>query len=114
MIRFRLRELIAERHFREGQLVTITEISRETGIHRLTLTKFANDPNYNAETSTLNLLCNYFKCRIEQLIEHVPDQVTKTPAKKLVVPKVVNQKSTSHGRGTAKAQNGHRAILAKK
>ena len=76
MIRLRLRELIAEKHFREGKLVTITDIARDAGINRMTVSKIANDPTYNTETGTLNALCRYFGCRIEQLVEYVPDDTT--------------------------------------
>ena len=73
MIRFRLRELMAERQFQEGRLITVNEISSATGIHRITLSRILNKRGYNTHTYILDLLCTYFKCRIEQLIEHVPD-----------------------------------------
>jgi putative transcriptional regulator len=72
VIRVRLRELIAEKHYREGQLTTITEIARVIGVHRTTLTKMASNPESHTSTETLDLLCGYFNCRVDQLLEYVP------------------------------------------
>ena len=72
MLRFRLKELIAEKQFREGRVVTILEIAESTGIHRMTLSKLANHRGYNPTADVLDRLCNFFNCRIEQLVEHVP------------------------------------------
>ncbi|RME58809.1 transcriptional regulator, partial [Candidatus Parcubacteria bacterium] len=29
---------------------------------------------YNTTTDNLDKLCNYFKCPIEKLVEHIPDE----------------------------------------
>lgn len=73
MIRFRFKELLADREYREKRVITIAEVAAATGIHRATLSKIANDPSYNTGTDNLDRLCSYFECRIEQLIEHSPD-----------------------------------------
>ena len=72
MLRFRLKELIAEKQFREGRVVTILEIAESTGIHRMTLSKLANHRGYNPTADVLDRLCTFFTCRIEQLVEYVP------------------------------------------
>lgn len=73
MLRFRLQELIAEKQFQEGKRVTLTELSEATGINRVTLSKMVNHRGYSTVTDNLDRLCNYFGCRIEQLVEHIPD-----------------------------------------
>lgn len=73
MLRFKLQELIAEKQFREGKRVTLTELSEVTGINRVTLSKMINHRGYSTVTDNLDRLCNYFGCRIEQLIEHIPE-----------------------------------------
>jgi len=73
MLRFRIKELIAEKEFNEGRAVTMIEIANATGVHRLTLAKVANNRGYNPTADILDRLCNYFNCRIEQLVEHIPD-----------------------------------------
>jgi len=72
-IRIRLKELVAEKEFREGRVVTFKEIAEETGIHRVTLSKLANNKNLNVGTDMLDRLCRYFGCRIEELAEYIDD-----------------------------------------
>lgn len=74
MLRFRLKELLAEKEYRENRVVTLIEVAEATGIHRMTLSKIANKRGYNPTADVLDRLCNYFGCRIEQLVEHIPDQ----------------------------------------
>ena len=73
MLRFRLKELLAEKEFREGRVITMVEVANATGIHRMTLSKIANHRGYNPTADVLDRLCTYFGCRIEQLVEHLPD-----------------------------------------
>jgi putative transcriptional regulator len=74
MLRFRFKELLAEKQFREGRVVTISEVAQATDIHRMTLSKLANHRGYNPTADVLDRLCMYFGCRIEQLVEHLPDE----------------------------------------
>ncbi len=73
MLRFRLKELIADKGFREGRVVTMVEVAEATEIHRMTLSKLANHRGYNPTADVLDRLCTFFGCRIEQLVEHIPD-----------------------------------------
>lgn len=73
MIRFKLKELMAEKAFQEGRRVTFDEISKETGINRTTLSKMANQRGYNTTTDNLDALCDYFGCSVGELAEHVKD-----------------------------------------
>jgi len=72
MIRFRLKELLAEKGFQENRRVTLDEVSQATGIHRTTLSKIANQRGYNTGTENVDRLCEYFGCQVEDVIEHVP------------------------------------------
>lgn len=71
MIRYRLKELIADRTFRLGRLVTMDEVARETGLHRMTLSRMANIRGYVTRTDILDKLCEYFACRLEELAQHI-------------------------------------------
>lgn len=83
MLRFRLKELIAEKEFKEGRVVTMLEIANATGIHRMTLSKLSNHRGYNPSADILDRLCTYFGSRIEQLVEHLPDEaVTESSSQK--------------------------------
>mgnify|MGYP000167994886 FL=1 len=43
MIRFRLKELLANKEYQDGRVITLSEVSAGTGIHRATLSKIANE-----------------------------------------------------------------------
>jgi len=77
VIRFRLKELIADREFHAAKRITYEEIAGATGIHRTTLSKIANQRGYNTTTDNLDKLCDYFDCPIEKLVEHVPSAENK-------------------------------------
>ena len=71
MIRFRLKELIAEKGFQEDRRVTLDEVAQRTGVHRTTLSKIANQRGYNTTTDILNKLCEYFGVPLENVAEHI-------------------------------------------
>ena len=74
MIRFRLKELIADKEFKEGRRITFDEIAKSTGIHRTTLSKVANQKGYNTTTDVLDKLCVYFQVNLAELAEFIPDK----------------------------------------
>jgi len=74
MIRYRLKERIADLEFARGERVTLNEISEATGIHRTTLSKISARHGYNTTTDVIDRLCWFFNCRVEDLIEYVPEQ----------------------------------------
>ena len=79
VIRYRLKELIADRSFRLGRIVTMEEVARETGLHRMTLSRMANIRGYVTRTDIIDKLCEYFECKIEDLAQHIPaDEVPET------------------------------------
>ena len=74
MLRFKLKELIAEKEFQEGRRVTVAEIAESTSIARNTLSRILNQPGWNVRSEHLDKLCAYFDCRIEELVEYIPDK----------------------------------------
>lgn len=74
MIRFRFQELLADRQFAEGRVVTIAEVAAQTGISRVTLSKLINQRGYITGTDILDRLCRYFGCSLDRLAEYVPDE----------------------------------------
>lgn len=72
-IKFKLKEQIAEKEFRERRVLSLKEIAEETGIHRVTLSKLANNKKYNVGIDTLEKLCRYFGCAVGDVAEYVPD-----------------------------------------
>lgn len=79
MIRFRLQELLAEKQFRDGRRVTMTELASATGINRVTLSKMVNQRGYSTVTSNLDSLCRFFGCKVGDLAEYIPDESTPKP-----------------------------------
>jgi putative transcriptional regulator len=73
MLRYKLKECIADKEFRERRRVTIQEIAKDTGITRNTLSKLLNQHGASVRTENLDRLCAYFGCRIEDLVEFVPE-----------------------------------------
>ena len=71
MIRFRLKELIAEKEFQEGRNITFEEVARETGVHRTTLSRIANIKGYVTTTEVLDKLCTYFGVNTNEVAEHI-------------------------------------------
>ena len=78
MLRFKLKERVADKEFREKRRVTMLEIAADTGIGRITLSRMAGH-DASARADTLDRLCAYFGCRIEDLVEYIPDDVHSRP-----------------------------------
>ena len=74
MIRFKLAEQIEKLQFKQSRRITIQEVAEATGVNRMTLSKILNHKGHSTGTDTLDRLCTYFNCRIEDLVEHVPDE----------------------------------------
>ena len=73
MLRFKLRELVAEKTYKAGgRRLTFEEVSKTTGINRSTLSKMANIVGYNTTTDNVDKLCEYFDCEISDLVEYLP------------------------------------------
>ena len=73
MVRFRFKELMAEKEFQEGRRITLEEVSKATGIHRTTLSKVSNQKGYNTTTEVLDKLCEFFDVELGALAEHIKD-----------------------------------------
>jgi len=75
MIKYHLKNLIAEKEFKEKHRVSIKEISEAVGVSRSTLSKIANNKeNYNSTAEIIEKLCKYFGCEIPDLMTIIPDE----------------------------------------
>lgn len=77
MLRYKLKERIADKEFAERRRVTIQEIAQATGITRNTLSKMLNQYGASVRSENLDRLCAYFNCRIEELVEFVEPPPSK-------------------------------------
>ena len=73
MLRFKLKERIAAKEFKEGRRISLSEVAETTGIGRITLSRMLNRGT-NVRSDTLDRLCAYFDCRIEELVEYIDDR----------------------------------------
>lgn len=71
VIRFHIKELIAEKEFNEGRRITLDEISEATGIHRTTLSLMSNRKGYSARTDSIEKLCEFFDVSVDRVISYV-------------------------------------------
>lgn len=78
MIRFRIRELMAEMAFQENRRISLEEISQKTGVNRTTLSKMINIRGYNTTVENLDRLCEFFGCQLSELAEYVSVAPTLT------------------------------------
>jgi len=74
VIRFKLKQQIADLEFREKRRVTIQEVAEATGINRMTLSKMINQHGAVIRTDVLDKLCKFFNCKIEDLAEYIEDE----------------------------------------
>ena len=74
MIRYHLKELIAEREFKTGQRLSLKTIADETGIHLSTLSRIANQKASNTTIGNLEKICKFLDCKIQDLVEFLPDE----------------------------------------
>ncbi|PKH93655.1 MULTISPECIES: helix-turn-helix transcriptional regulator [unclassified Pseudoalteromonas] len=70
MIVYNLRELIAAKSLNEGRKITLDEVANAAGVNKAAMSKMANNNNYSTTTRTLDALCEYFDCKIEEIITH--------------------------------------------
>lgn len=80
MIRFRLAERIADKEFKERRQIQLLEIAADSGVGRMTLSKLLNRHGASIRTEYLDRLCRYFGCRVEDLVEYVPDEDLQSAA----------------------------------
>tara|TARA_R110002060_G_scaffold51424_6_gene62367 strand:+ start:10027 stop:10248 length:222 start_codon:yes stop_codon:yes gene_type:complete len=73
MIKLNLQQLMLTKSAETGQLVTIDEICKATGLGRNTLSRIKNNPNHKTTTDVINTLCNYFECSVEELVIYEKD-----------------------------------------
>ena len=82
MIKFKLKELIAKKEFKENKKITLEQIGDDIGVHRTTISKIANNKQgYNATTDVLDKLCEYFCVELSELAQYIKKSPSKSEAK---------------------------------
>lgn len=70
MIKIHLSRLMGERRLK------ITDVARDTGINRGTITRMYHETAERVDIEVLDRLCTYFECELTDLIEYVPRVTT--------------------------------------
>lgn len=71
MIKCHLGRLMGERRLK------VIDVARATELHRNTVDLLYKGVAKQVELETLNRLCEYFECGLEDLMEYVPDSKPK-------------------------------------
>jgi DNA-binding Xre family transcriptional regulator len=74
VLRFKLKELIAEKAFKEDRRITIGEIAETCEINRMTLSKISNKKGCTTNSDNLDKLCAFFDCAIDDLVEYIGEE----------------------------------------
>lgn len=75
MVRMKLHIKMAEKR------ITQKELSKITGIRQATISAYCNDSFMMIPKDHIDILCNFFNCKIEDLIEYIPDEMKKSSDK---------------------------------
>lgn len=68
MIKCHLSRLLGERRLK------ISEVARDAGVDRGTLTRLYHETAERVELGALNRICLHFDCSIGDLLEYIPEQ----------------------------------------
>ena len=77
MIRYHLKRLLADLEFNEKRRIGLTELSEKTGIHLSTLSRIANQKASNTTIGSIEKICLFLNCEIQELIEFIPEDENK-------------------------------------
>lgn len=76
MIKCHLSRVLGERRLK------ISDVARDTGINRGTLTRLYHETAERIELEALDVLCRYLSCELSELLEYVetPETTSSEPA----------------------------------
>lgn len=75
MIKFHLARLILDYEEKHQRRLTLIELADSTGIARPTLSKMQSPKGgHNTTTNNVDALCRFFDCRVEDVMEYLPDE----------------------------------------
>jgi putative transcriptional regulator len=72
MIKIKLLDLM------EKNRIKIADLAEKTGLHRNGISKIVNQKTKGIEYKTLDILCKTFNCKVEDIIEYIPDDENKS------------------------------------
>ncbi len=79
MIKVKLRQKIEEYKRESGERLTYSDIADQTGLSKATLEALGSRDDYNATLSTIDSLCAFFKCDVDQLLQYEEVALVEEP-----------------------------------
>lgn len=73
--------LLAEKRILEKDSIPLSQVAKDTGIARRTLYAWLSNKVDRFDADVIDKLCQYFNVGLGDLLEYVPADETKTPAK---------------------------------
>ena len=73
MIIYNIKRMMVVKSEKEQRKITLEEVAHAVGVNKAAMSKMASNTNYSTTTRTLDALCHYFNCEIEDIIQHVKD-----------------------------------------
>lgn len=73
MIKNHLSKLMGEKRY------TIVEVAKLTGMSTSTVSNLYNEKVKRLDFDTLEKLCQLFNCKVQDLIEYIPDEKPENP-----------------------------------
>jgi putative transcriptional regulator len=65
--------MMSDWEFKEGRRLSIGELAEKSQVTRPTLSRILNQKGYNTTTDNIGKLCAFFDCKVEAILEYVPD-----------------------------------------
>lgn len=82
-VKNRLLQLISEKQVRDGKIIDIKQLSRETGVSRQTIYNWLDNSAKAYYENVIDAFCDYFECEISELLIRVKtksEESSDTPA----------------------------------
>ena len=79
MVIYHVKDLMLRKSSIEGKRLTYDIVSERSGVSKMTLSRLASQPDYNAKMDSIVKLCNYFQCTPNDLISIIPDPPERAP-----------------------------------
>ena len=70
MIEIKLRQVMENYETKNGHKTTYSEIAKATGLSKATVEAIGSRSDYNTTLTTIDALCAFFECELEELLEY--------------------------------------------
>ncbi len=74
LIRYKILELLEQKSLKEGKKISLSQLGREIGLQSSAMSKLTKNRGYYSSLQTIEALCKYFNCKVEDVIEVVIEE----------------------------------------